>query len=96
MPKSRFNFRKAVVEMLKRIGASPSETYDLVLKTRAGPLRLAAYDDWLATRFDSPEQAAGVVCSGSLNRYSGKWNWHFINPTANDVAYLEEQLLKTI
>lgn len=97
MPKKlKFDFKAALVEMLVRIGAQPSDFYDLVLETRAGPLRLAAYDDWLAARFDSPDRAGEVVSAGSLNRFSGKWNWHFTKPTADDVANLERVILKTV
>lgn len=96
MAESKFNFQQAVREMLVRMGARPSESYELVLDTRAGPLRLEPYDDWLATRFDSPEKAAETVRSGSLNRFSGKWNWHFIKPTADDVEFLEAQLSKVV
>lgn len=93
MRKPKFNFKAALTSMLERIGAKPSSTfYELMLETKAGLLYLAPYEDWLATRFDSATKAAEVVTCGSLNRFSGKWNWHFVAPTQKDVDYLEEQL----
>lgn len=97
MPKRKFNFKEALHAMLIRIGAQPSERfYDLVLETQAGPLWLSAYDDWLAARFDSPEKAARVVIWGSLNRFSGKWNWHYTKPGQDEVDFLEGLLVKLL
>jgi hypothetical protein len=97
MPKRKFNFKEALRAMLVRIGAQPSERYyDMVLETQAGPLWLAAYDDWLAARFESPEKAARVVTCGSLNRFSGKWNWHYTKPGQDEVDFLEGLLVKLL
>lgn len=97
MPKRKFNFKEALHAMLVRIGAQPSERfYDFVLETPAGPLYLAPNDNWLAARFDSPEKAARVVTCGSLNRFSGKWNWHYTKPGQEEVDFLEGLLVKLL
>lgn len=100
MPKRKFSFKEALRAMLVRIGAQPSERfYDLVLETQGGLLWLSPHDDWLATRFESPEKAAQVVTCGSLNRFSGKWNWHYFlkpGPSQEDVDFLEDQLVKLL
>lgn len=93
MAKKKFDFAAELRTMLVRIGAQPSpEHYELMLETRAGVLYLAPYDNWLAARFDDPERAKSVALNGSLNRFSGKWNWHCMNPTMEDVSRLEAQI----
>lgn len=93
--KQKVDFAGALREMLVRIGAQPSPNfYELVLETKAGPLYLSPHEDWLATRFDNPSEAARIIPGGSLNRYSGKWNWHYIKPTIEDVENLERVMLK--
>lgn len=97
MPKRKFSFKEALRAMLVRIGAQPSERfYDLVLETQGGLLWLSPHDDWLATRFESPERAAKVVTCGSLNRFSGKWNWHYIKPGQDEVDFIEGRLVKLL
>lgn len=89
----RFVFKEALVAMLLRLGARPSERfYDYVIDTRAGLLYLSAYDDWLAARFEDVEKARQVVKTGCLNRFSGKWNWHFVFAEEQDVEFLEQQI----
>ena len=51
------------------------------IQTKAGPLLVHVYDDWVACRFDDVARAKihfgympGV--NSRLNPYSGKWNWH--------------------
>jgi Zn ribbon nucleic-acid-binding protein len=45
---------------------------DFTLDTKAGPLVVHAYGDWIPTRFEDPELGAMHV-GASL---SGKWNWY--------------------
>lgn len=57
---------------------------DWRIQTKAGPLKVIAYGDWIACRFDDPQKAAVVLAEVGLglvrlNRFSGKWNHHF-NP----------------
>lgn len=97
MVKQKFNFAAEVQAMLIGLGAQPDAgLYGLVLETRAGPLFLKPNDNWLAARFDDVARAIKLAPDGSLNRYSGKWNWHFMKPTAADVAFLESQIRKVL
>lgn len=50
----------------------------IVISTKAGPLAVNIYDDWLACRFeDDMEKVKEIVLDNRLNKFSGKWNWHF-------------------
>lgn len=95
--KTRFDFQAAVAAMLERIGAHSlhaqcSQPLDYQLWPRAGLLSLHPFDTWLHTRFQDPEAARSIIPSGSLNAWSGKWNWHFTQPTPEDVDELERLL----
>lgn len=95
--RKRFNFTQACTDLLQSLGAQPTEhSYPWILPTVAGVLRLHPYDNWLAGRFDDVEAAKAQVGHGQLNPFSGKWNWHFTDPTAADVAFLHEQLLRIL
>jgi len=90
-------FQKAVTDYLTSKGATPSEFYDLQIETKAGPLRVTAYEDWIATRFDDPARAKSVLGEAVkwLNPHSGKWNFHFHDDDfASDfpLTYFTQQL----
>lgn len=89
----KFDFIKTVTDLLLRLGAHKAvvTTYDYEIVTKAGVLALSVYDNWLATRFEDVDAAKQLVGPG-LNPHSGKWNFHYRNPTAADVAVLESQL----
>lgn len=72
------------------------------VQTKAGPMGVTAYGDWIACRFDDRDKAAVVLVEAGLglvrlNRFSGKWNHHY-NPSqpiysAQDcVRYFKEEL----
>lgn len=91
--KKRFDFPQACAAMLQSLGAQPAEySYPWQLQSVAGVLRLHPYDNWLACRFEDVAAAKALVGHGQLNPYSGKWNWHFDQPNAEDVAFLRTQL----
>ena len=95
--KTRFDFQVAVAAMLERIGAHPAhaqhaQPLDYQRWTRAGLLSLHPFDTWLHTRFQDPEAARHIIPGGALNAWSGKWNWHFTQPTAEDVGELKRLL----
>jgi hypothetical protein len=94
----RFDFRQACNTMLCEIGATPDEenAYDFVIATKAGPLRCNAHPDWLACRFDDVDAAKKHVQSGCLNRFSGKWNWHFNQPTESEIGELRLRIQEII
>lgn len=76
----------------------------LLLHTVAGPLRVRVfpgderkppqYQPFVAMQFEYPDLAEGVV-SGSVNPYSGKWNFHPEKCDKAAVAELED-ILSTI
>jgi hypothetical protein len=90
--RKRFDFAHAVTEGLRQLGARQAGAYGWQLDTVGGLLDISPYDAWVACRFDDVERAKAHVRSGNLNPYSGKWNWHFVKPTPDDVEYLIEQL----
>lgn len=58
----------------------PLRTALLVLPTRAGDLSVRPMGCWVACRFSEPGRALEIldpVRVKSLNRTSGKWNFHF-------------------
>lgn len=84
-------FQQNVKSMLFGMGArqvEKNEGYDIELDTLAGLLQCNAHDDWLATRFDDPKAAALIIPGGSLNTYSGKWNWHYTKPGSAEIKEL--------
>jgi hypothetical protein len=92
MRKRKFDFRQAIVKQLQVIGAREAGPYGWQIDTLGGLLDIKPYDDWVACRFDDVERATANVRFGSLNHYSGKWNWHFLNQAADDVDYFIGQL----
>lgn len=96
MKKSRFDFPTAVTAELGRIGAHAGGSYGWQLVTRAGVLEIHPYDTWVACCFLDVEQAQAQVSSGYLNRYSGKWNWHFVDPAPEDVAFFIGELKRLL
>jgi hypothetical protein len=92
MPVKKFSFDQTVTTGLHSLGARQSGPYGYQLDTIGGLLDIKPYADWVACRFDDVERANEQIHCGQLNRYSGKWNWHFSKPTAQDVAYFLDQL----
>lgn len=73
-------FKSQIEAAIRHVGAVPCNggLYDFQLESQGGPLLLTAYEDWVAMLFLDVERAKRVVHTGSLNRHSGKWNWHFV------------------
>lgn len=96
MAAKKFDFKKAVTDLLFAMGGQISVDgpggYTFVMETAAGPLRVQVHDDWLAARFDDVSAATKLVATGSLNKFSGKWNWHYTKPTFDDVVELAREL----
>ena len=72
---------------------SKCETPDyLELPTKAGPLSIIPYGNWLACRFQDVKAAVDLLrddpAGSHLNPYSGKFNFHFGRCTADEA--LEE------
>lgn len=75
----KFDFKQYLTGKLLALGAVTGGSNDLELDTRAGRLGITIYDEkypWIACRFDDEAKAREIVRAGSLNRFSGKWNWH--------------------
>ena len=87
------DFQEACTAMLVSLGATPGDRcYPWRLMTLAGVLHLRPLEDWLACRFQDVQAAKQVVGRDRLNRYSGKWNWHFTDPTTDDLENLRRHL----
>ena len=71
-------FEKSANAYLMEVGslAESSHRPYYAIATIAGELRVTVYEDWLACRFEDVARAQEEVISGSLNSWSGKWNWH--------------------
>jgi hypothetical protein len=92
---SPLDFIQACTRMLTLAGAkaaAPGSFYPYTIETVAGMMGCTPYDNWLACRFYSVEKAKPLVKAGSLNPFSGKWNWHYDKPTAKDLASLQYQI----
>ena len=92
MSRKKFDFPAVVAANLLRLGARPAKCYDWELDTVAGTMRLTPYDTWIACRFDDVEAAKLRVRFGALNPWSGKWNWHYEQPNANDAEFFAENI----
>lgn len=93
----KFDFIKTVTDLLLRLGARKAvvTTYDYEIDTQAGVLALTVYNNWLATRFEDVA-AAKKLLGAAINQHTGKWNWHYTNPTAEDIAVLETHLVAVL
>lgn len=76
--KQKTEYRQEAIEILREFGfqRTPGSSRDYQVETPAGPLAVSIYDDWLACVFDNVELALTKNLGGSLNQFSGKWNWH--------------------
>jgi hypothetical protein len=72
-------FCRDALKILEPLGVrQPEEAYDVphfLIETTAGELSVRIYEDWLACRFDDVARAKKIAPWGSLNPFSGKWNW---------------------
>ncbi|GIK74398.1 MAG: hypothetical protein BroJett021_33860 [Chloroflexota bacterium] len=88
---AKFNFQDAVRQALPGLGARERQS-GWEMDSIAGLMEIYPYDDWVACRFRDPDRANQVIRFGTLNRCSGKWNWHFTSPNRNDADFVIEQL----
>jgi len=92
MNSKKLDFPAVVAAGLRLLGARPAQSYDWEIDTVAGALRVTPYPNWIACRFDDVEAARQRVHFGTLNPWSGKWNWHFEHPNSDDAAFFVEQI----
>jgi len=85
--KAEERFTAAVTKFITDLGARPGRFYDYELDTPAGLLHMSVHETWLATRFDdvAKGKAFTATCGTSSNPYSGKWNFHFGDGTADSL-----------
>jgi hypothetical protein len=90
----KFNFEKSCAAMLIDLGATPVAWHrpQFTLNTIAGKLLCTPFEDWLACQFEDEKLAVKHIGSGCLNRFNGKWNWHFDKPDEDDLDDLKETL----
>jgi hypothetical protein len=65
------------------------QTNKFSLDTICGELHIIVYDGWIACRFqdvDLAKRKLPVDLQANLNRFSGKWNFHFFRWTPQDAA----------
>ncbi len=94
--KQKFDFKAACEAMLRRLGATTGTHHDLAIPTVAGLLQCTPYADWLACAFDDVQAARAKVGHGTLNQFSGKWNWMYDKPGPHDLAHLYTQLASVL
>jgi len=81
-----FDFQACAARMVQHLGAKPEDSRGgLLIDTVAGPMSVHAYENWVACRFHDVERAKKVSPPGSLNPYSGKWNWHGNSPSVESL-----------
>ncbi len=93
---ARFDFQTACEAMLRRLGATEGRWRELSLPTVAGPLECSVYEDWLACAFDDVKAARAKVGHGSLNPFSGKWNWMYDKPGPDELLHLYDQIARVV
>lgn len=94
MKKAKFNFTQYVANKFTDMGLlkldEKSVDYQFPCfeaQTVCGRLFIVVYEDWVATRFDDVRKAVDTIRHGTLNRFSGKWNWMPVeNMSLNDFA----------
>jgi len=74
---------------------TPDGFYQLQLNTSVGLLRLSFTPGHAIAsvfcRFDEPDRAVKVIGAHAMNRYSGKWNWHWSKDDNHDIALSQFQ-----
>ena len=85
--KAEERFVTAVTDFIVELGARPGRFYDFEMDTPAGLLHISVHETWLATRFDDVAmgRAFTATCGTSSNPYSGKWNFHFGDGSADSL-----------
>lgn len=95
-----FNFEAAMHNALVDLGAIETvglgDHYPLYFDTIGGFLLVHVNEDWVACRFDDIKAANANIHFGSLNPYSGKWNWHFEKVGQREVDFVAEQIRKIL
>lgn len=95
MSDKNFNFKTSCRHMLKQLGGKNDNyfgAYEVKFETIAGPMYCAPKEDWLACLFTDVKEAKKKIQAGSLNQFSGKWNWMFINPNEGTVKDLFKEM----
>lgn len=89
--KNEFPFQQKITDLILSVGATPADrsTYKYQLQTSCGMLFIQPYRDWIATRFDEPARVPRDI---TINRYSGKWNFHPASPDQSWVDFFKQQL----
>ncbi len=104
--------RKAFVERVRGIVTQAGGRDDLdasiythvIPVTKCGPLFVSVHEShdgdgvgWVACCFMYPKLAVESVGTGTLNPYSGKWNFHYFSPWGLDDAVADfERTLGTV
>ena len=87
LAKAEERFKAAVTDFILSLGARPGRFYDYEMDTPAGLLHISVHETWIATRFDDVARGKAFTasCGCSCNVYSGKWNFHFGDGTAESL-----------
>jgi hypothetical protein len=104
LKKERDKLHKLMKTYIYIRGAYPDPTkfYEYKLMTKAGVLFISYSKDTgtIFCRFDDPEAALKVITGFSsrnrLNKYSGKWNYHFSPCEAETAFQMFKQELDTV
>lgn len=89
-------FQKRMDQVLKDAGATKfsGERKQWGVETKAGPLGITVYEDWVATQFEDPNRAVKALGKNAgVNEFTGKWNHHYgSDVSAESAEYFERQL----
>lgn len=96
MTKTNFDFKAKCTQMLKKLGATPNAQDYLVIDSIAGPLLCKPQEDWLHCKFENVAEAKKLIPHGTLNPFSGKWNWHFFKPDQDAVLRLFKDIARVV
>lgn len=94
-----FDFMSACNRTFGLFGASYEEKdhpYAWTFETGAGALYCHPIDDGAFCRFAHPDRAKAIIGAGSLNPYSGKWNWHYDEPGLEELLDLQRHLIRVV
>jgi hypothetical protein len=94
-----FEFMSACDRTFSLFGAAYEEKdhpYAWTFDTGAGALYCHAIEDGAFCRFAHPDRAKAIIGAGSLNPYSGKWNWHYNKPGLDELLDLQRHLIRVV
>jgi hypothetical protein len=91
---NRVYFRQQIIRLLESLGAVRNDQpgYAYTLQTKLGMLSIDPYETWVACRWEDVARALEAIGRERMNRFSGKWNHHYDEPTFKRRAFTQQAI----